>query len=269
MISVQTVRPHPRLEPFVRSYVYRETDATHTIVVEPVVARLGTMLEFQFARPYDIPLLGTPISLVCPRVAIIGPVTGCRVQLMIRDQVEALTVLFTPLGFAALFGIPTSLITDMGIEAHSLLGGGVSALGERLENSSSFSERVRLLNLFLCDQLDRSQPPKKLSRSFETFIAARTPLTVVEFGRASGLSPRQLERRTLEYCGVPPKLLGRIARYQRALRLKTTTSLSWTDIAHRTNYHDQMHLVRDFHAFTGESPTRALSQISPDHLISF
>src|SRR6266702_4303592 len=115
MISVQTARPHPRLEPFIRSYVYRKTGATDTAVIEPVVARLGAMLEFLFRRPYEIPLLGTTHTLVCPRVAIIGPVTERRVQLVIRDQVEALTVLFKPLGFFALFDIPTYLITSMGL----------------------------------------------------------------------------------------------------------------------------------------------------------
>jgi len=30
---------------------------------------------------------------------------------------------------------------------------------------------------------------------------------------------------------------------------------NWTAIAHELGYHDQMHMIRDFEEFSGESPT--------------
>jgi AraC-like DNA-binding protein len=79
---------------------------------------------------------------------------------------------------------------------------------------------------------------------------------------------RQLERKSLDYMGLSPKMLLRIARFQRDLRMKSVNSASWCDVACRLDYCDQMHMIRDFKAFAGEPPIRALKQIAPDHLIN-
>ncbi len=38
--------------------------------------------------------------------------------------------------------------------------------------------------------------------------------------------------------------------------------------AHETDYHDQMHMIRDFREFSGVAPGRIINQITRDHLIS-
>jgi AraC-like DNA-binding protein len=71
----------------------------------------------------------------------------------------------------------------------------------------------------------------------------------------SGLSPRQFERRFLTQVGVPPKLYARIIRFNAALDHKLRLpSRAWTHIANDHDFYDQMHLVHDCRAFTGESP---------------
>ena len=35
----------------------------------------------------------------------------------------------------------------------------------------------------------------------------------------------------------------------------------WTEIAHEFGYYDQMHLVRDFETFAGESPAKFVRRI--------
>jgi transcriptional regulator GlxA family with amidase domain len=68
---------------------------------------------------------------------------------------------------------------------------------------------------------------------------------------------------------VTPKLFVRIARFQDALdRTTLIPSQSWTTIAHSVGYHDQMHMVRDFHEFAAASPSHAVTEISPQHIIS-
>jgi AraC-like DNA-binding protein len=59
--------------------------------------------------------------------------------------------------------------------------------------------------------------------------------------------------------GVSPKLFARIARFEAALdRMARLPQGSWTEVAHRFGYYDQMHMVHDFSRFTGETPTRTL-----------
>ena len=77
-------------------------------------------------------------------------------------------------------------------------------------------------------------------------------------GRA-GLGLRQFERRFVQQVGVSPKLLARIARFEAALdRMARLPQGSWTEVAHRFGYFDQMHMVHEFAGFTGDTPTRTL-----------
>jgi hypothetical protein len=55
MLQVETVRPHPLLAPYVSAFVQRDFRMQGAEAVQPVVARLGMMLEFQFRDPYWIP----------------------------------------------------------------------------------------------------------------------------------------------------------------------------------------------------------------------
>ena len=52
-----------------------------------------------------------------------------------------------------------------------------------------------------------------------------------------------------------PKLYSRIARFEAALDNKLRSpGKSWLRVAHEFGYHDQMHLIHDFHELSGEAP---------------
>jgi len=269
MLTVQNRKPDPQLHPFVRSYVLRETQQDDEETVEPVVARLGTMLEFQFARPYEIPIYGSERILESPRIAVIGPVTHRRVRLVIRGDVQALAVLFQPQGFRALFGVPTALVTDVGVDASGVLGGKVIELYDRLANAATFSHRVKCLDDFLLKRLMASKPLDEIHRALNQLIMSCSPIRIADIALHAGVTIRQLERKSLEYTGLSPKVLVRIARFQQVLKMKSASSLTWAEVAHALEYHDQMHMIRDFRIFAGDAPVRACGKIRSDHLISY
>jgi AraC-like DNA-binding protein len=269
MLTVESRKPHPELRPFVRSYVQRETQRNGEETVEPVVARLGTMLEFQFARPYEIPIYGTDNILVSPRIALIGPITHRRVRLILRGDVQALAVLFQPQGFSALFGIPTALITNVGVDASGILGGMVIQLYERLAHTVTFDQRAKYLDDFLLRCLMASKPLDDIHRALNRLIMSGYPAKIAVVASHAGVTIRQLERKSLEYTGLSPKTLVRIARFQQVLKMKSAGSLTWAEVAHALQYHDQMHMIRDFRIFAGDAPVRACRDIRSDHLISF
>jgi transcriptional regulator GlxA family with amidase domain len=78
----------------------------------------------------------------------------------------------------------------------------------------------------------------------------------------AGYCMRHFERMFLEDVGMTPKMYARIARLQTALDAKLArSSLSWITIAHELGYHDQMHMVRDFHKLAGASPGNVLVSV--------
>ena len=66
-----------------------------------------------------------------------------------------------------------------------------------------------------------------------------------------------------EQVGVPPKLLARILRFQRAVALSRHRPRLGRD-RHRCGYYDQAHLIRDFHQFAGSSPAEFARRQLPD-----
>ncbi len=277
MLKVRTAPPEPALQSCIRAYVQREARLGVQELVEPVVARLGVMLEFEFAGSYEVRNYGSERLEEANPISIIGPQTWRRARLIIRGHVESLVVMFQPAGFYALFGTPTSPLAETGTEGHSVLGPAISQLHERLGNVQSFAERVLLLDRYFLMQLKNSadlarfDPVHKALRllTIPDHSGAGSAPRVEEIVRQMGANRRYLERKALMYAGVTPKQLTRIARFSRALALRSETEQTWTQIAQATGYHDHMHMIRDFRVFAGDAPTSALQEISPDHLIHF
>ena len=269
MLTVETAPPEPLLRPYIRAYVQREAKLGDAELTEPVVARLGVMLEFEFAGSYLVPHYGSDLLDDTFPISVIGPQTWRRVRLIIRGHVESLVVLFQPCGFHALFNTPTLQLTGTGVEGHALLGPMISQLHQRLGNLRSFAQRVSLLNSFFRDQVKRIEGYDPVQRALHLLTAPGSQAGVAEVANHMGVHLRQLERKSLAYTGVSPKDLTRIARFSHALRLHSETSQTWTEIAYAAGYYDQMHLIRDFRVFAGETPTLALEEIAADHLIHF
>ena len=267
MLIVQSAFSHPALRPFVRAYVQREAKLGQLELVEPVVARLGVMLEFEFAGSYEVRNYGSETVEQPNAISVIGPQGWRRSRLIIRGHVESLVVMFQTCGFHALFGIPTAPLANAGTEGHSLLGRAVSRLHQELGNCDTFAARVQLLDAYFLRQLARVRSPDAVGGALHLLTAGDASVSGV--ARRMGVSLRQLERRSLAYAGVSPKTLSRISRFSHALRLRTESGMLWTEIAHAARYHDHMHMIRDFREFAGEAPTSALQEIAPEHLIHF
>jgi transcriptional regulator GlxA family with amidase domain len=105
-------------------------------------------------------------------------------------------------------------------------------------------------------------PPSAIEDVTVHAFAAQGSIPIVDLARDSGLGFRQFERRFLQHIGLQPKLFSRIARFQSTLDAKIgSPRRSWLDIAHSQGYHDQMHMIRDFHGLAGDAPGEILAAI--------
>ncbi len=167
----------------------------------------------------------------------------------------------------SLFSISTTPLSNAGTEGHALLGGSVSRLHQRPGDQRTFAQRAQLLDAYFLQHLATNHSPGPVYKALHLLTGGGA--SVSEVARTMGVNLRQLERRSLAYAGVTPKTLSRISSFSHALRLRTESSLTWTQIAHAAQYHDHMHIIRDFREFAGEAPTSALQEIAPEHLIHF
>jgi AraC-like DNA-binding protein len=267
MLSAKSANPDVALQPFIHCYVQRETLSRNGEMVEPVFPRSGAMLEFQFAAAYEVRAYGTEQLRQSWATTVIGPIDSRRVRLILRNHMQSLVVLFQPLGLYRLFGVPLSPLTGAGTEGHAVFGSQASSLYQCLGNVVSFSDRVKVLDRFFLDRLLRSEALSPAVLAIRLLISGQGNVSTA--AKMSGLSERQLERKSLECVGISPKSLSRISRFQRAIGKHRAGYGNWTDIAHEVGYYDQMHLVRNFRDLGGGTPTEVMKEIEDSHLISF
>jgi AraC-like DNA-binding protein len=182
--------------------------------------------------------------------------------LSVFGRIDNFTIHFQPSGFNRLFGIPMTELTDAAYDAHAVIGPEIPELEHSLGDTPGFAERIQLIEQRLIRLLGSHDPPDAVASTANSLFASNGIHRVSAMATFSGLSPRQFERRFLAQVGVPPKLYARIIRFNAALDHKLRSpSRAWSRIAIDQEYYDQMHLVHDCRAFTGESPSRFLSRL--------
>jgi AraC-like DNA-binding protein len=130
---------------------------------------------------------------------------------------------------------------------------GIEALRDELAN---LPRRVRPATLIarLEDRLRGLRVPRGLVRADRLLRASAGSLAVDDVGRATGLTPRQLQRLYLRHTGTTPKFAARVYRLERALKLLTRTSRPLAQVALEAGFFDQAHMHRDVRALAGVTP---------------
>jgi methylphosphotriester-DNA--protein-cysteine methyltransferase len=89
----------------------------------------------------------------------------------------------------------------------------------------------------------------------------------VPIGRVAeevGWSHKHLITRFRRQVGLRPKTAARLVRFDGVLgRLDGRQPLDWGLVAREAGYADQAHLIRDFHQFTGTTPTEFVARTTP------
>lgn len=250
------------LQPYVRAYAQREFSDPTESVIEALPARLEQTLEFQFGDPFDV--ANATQRKRTSRMNIVGAYTEGAWMITLKNKVTSFGVFFQPTGLSCLCGIPAHEFSNNAFDASSVLSHGLGQLHDRLAGCPSFRIRVQVMEQFLRG-LAAKAPIGKVDvgisaagRIFEAHGAVRLRELAADYG----MSLRQLERRITQGVGITPKVFARVARFQTALDMKLLMPHhSWMAIAHDLGYHDQMHMVHDFHHLAGAAPSEILASI--------
>ena len=250
------------LRPYVWAYGMTTGWGGSVPLVIPLPARPKQLLTFFFADPYCMHRPGSDRSDASPRVTVVGPQTQARADVSVCGRIDNFTIHFQPSGFNRLFGIPMTELTDAAHDAYAVIGPKFPRLEHELGDTPGFAERIQIIEERLIRMLGCYARLDPVAIAANSLFASNGIHRVSAMATDSGLSPRQFERRFLEKVGVPPKLYARIIRFNAALDHKLQLpSRAWSRIANDHDFYDQMHLVHDCRAFTGESPSRFLAHL--------
>ncbi|HSQ32012.1 MAG TPA: helix-turn-helix domain-containing protein [Gemmatimonadaceae bacterium] len=256
MAGVVKLDPRPALAPFVAGIHYLESDcasdgpALERILPSARVHLLVNLREDEI-RTYhgdDCATVrrsrGAVLEGAASRARVID--TGAQRCLMSVD--------FTLGGAAAFLGIPLDEARDELVELDQLWGCDGAALRERLLEAASAADKLRVVESLLFRRLRKRDEPDVALRCAAALLARG--VSVSEAASRVGLLPRTLARRFRATVGLSPKRYSRVRRLQRVVRsIGDAQSADWCDLAATHGYVDQAHLIHDFRALAGMTPT--------------
>lgn len=147
-----------------------------------------------------------------------------------------------------------------GVNAEALAGAHVAAddlfvharLRERLLEAEEPERILSVLEAFLARRVaGRLDPAVMFARN-----ALDRGARVRSVAEGLGWSTKRFRQRFAAQVGVPPKRYARIARLQRVVAAAAKVeTVRWAELAADAGYYDQAHLIAEFRALTGLTPS--------------
>ncbi|MFD8228007.1 helix-turn-helix domain-containing protein [Streptomyces massasporeus] len=184
------------------------------------------------------------------------------------QQRAVLWVAFRPAGAHPFLDVPVSEVRDQLVGLEDLWGTDGAVLRERLlEAVAAGGPRagLRVLETALTDRARRPVQPDPAVRRAAALLDRGT--SVGEVADRLGWTTGRLARRCTEQLGLTPKRYARIRRFQRLLRRVNAGHgpPDWAVLAADCGYHDQAHLIHEFRAFAGITPTAYAPRSPHEH----
>lgn len=257
MHTIQSALPDARLRPFVRCLAQREISAQSSTIVESTMASLEHIASFRLGGQ---PMIDhcSGMSTVVPDIHFFGTQTHSLGHFSFPGNVLAFGVFLKPFASWELFRIPPAEFADQSFQGREVFGPWITNLWQKLGECKTFGDRVQLATDTLLPFAEHAAAPTKTMVAARSLLETDPGMRIEQLARASYMTLRSFERKFVSDIGVTPKLFGRLRRFQLALDCKRASGARWLDVAHELGYFDQMHMVKEFRAFGGETPSELL-----------
>jgi AraC-like DNA-binding protein len=178
-----------------------------------------------------------------------------------------LEVWLAPLGACRLLGVPMDQLYGQTVDLTDVLGPTGRQLAERLRQAPTWPQRFALMDQFLLGRLDRGvQPSPEVAWAWRRLVATAGAVPIRRIANQVGWSHKHLITKFKQQVGLPPKTAARLVRFDQVWRrIDERRPLDWGQVAADAGYADQAHLIRDFHEFTGTTPTAFVARTSTPH----
>jgi AraC-like DNA-binding protein len=173
-----------------------------------------------------------------------------------------LEVWLAPVHAFTILDVPLYRLGDETVDLLDVLGLPGRRLGDRLRDAPSWSQRWALLDHFLIGRLQAGPAPApEVRHTWRRLVASGGAVPIATLVAETGWSHKHLISRFRQQIGLPPKRAAALLRFETVLRrLQRDATPDWSLLAAETGYADQAHLVRDFHRFSGTTPTGFLTR---------
>ncbi|PWT99188.1 MAG: hypothetical protein C5B52_11020 [Bacteroidetes bacterium] len=178
-----------------------------------------------------------------------------------KGRAEIAGIRFKPGGLSAFSKSYAKEFLNLVLPAEFVFGKGINDCLAQIAESDSDVYRVLTLEKFLVSLFkSESKHWKFINPAVEYIRNTPGQISIAALCEDQNTYYKKLERSFLECVGYTPKSYNRIVRFNQALRLLYKGKKSLTEIGYDCDYFDQSHFIKDFHLFTGTSPSQFVKE---------
>jgi AraC-like DNA-binding protein len=239
---------------------YRESFPADREVLERVLPDGAVRLVFNLGdAPSANEAAGRPVEAI--------GASATPVVVRLRGRAEGVSVSLRPGAAAALLGMPAGELTGHAVQLDELWNGGGAEVLQRMAEAPDAAARMAVLHAALERRLLRGDAMVHPAAATVAVYAAqliassggRRPLR--EVAAAVGVGERRLQQIFHAHVGLSPRAWSRLARLHACLRaLRQRPAPAWAELAAESGFYDQSHLVNEFRALCGVTPTEFLGR---------
>lgn len=251
---MKIILPKNELCPYVRYYWVLESDEPFSVLTFPIGC---PQMIFHRRMPLFIPELSSRQD----KFNISGQV-NFPAHIASDGDTEMIVAVFYPHTIGMFIDTPPSAFYNKEISGYDIGNKQLNLLAARIFDCADSDTAISLIEQWLTARIAPSLNIEKIGTSLSALL--RSPSTSVDnLAGIACLSKKQYGRLFREYVGMNPKEYGRIARFQRALRMMQLGSRDYVGIAYASGYSDQSHFIRDCRQFSGMTPKQLAEHQTP------
>jgi AraC-like DNA-binding protein len=244
--------PAPPLRPFVSHYAgSRMRDVPqwqHTGLPSRYIDLIVSL-----AKPIEIARMPGAQSPAAYRAFVAG-LQQAPALVRMGGDLDCLHIFLKPGAARALLGVSGREVASRVVHLADINGAMCDELVERLSGSRTWLERFAAVDQVLLPRLRPVTMPDAMAWAWRSLAISDGRMRVHELARDIGFSRRHFGERFVSEFGIAPKAAARVFRFERACRLFLRFPRRIVDVAMASGFHDQAHMVREWHALAGSSP---------------
>lgn len=258
MEEFRVIQPTSLLAPYIKNYWLLKTVSNSATLARTVPCGMMSLI-FHRANP----LLSIHTNEIHPRAFLSGH-EKTFADLEYTGKINMISIVFQPAGVRAFFNLPIIRTNNLRLTPGDLEDKELSILENSLTSTEDDQICILLIEQFLLKRLTRlvEYNSNRIETTIRLINSGQTDVTVL--AGAACLSTKQFNRIFSEYVGSNPKQFSRTVRFQRALHiLETQPQISLTALTYECGYYDQSHLIKEFKALSGYTPTEYIATCLP------
>jgi AraC-like DNA-binding protein len=169
-------------------------------------------------------------------------------------QVDCLHVFLKPTAARALLGVSGRDVASRVVHLSDIDNTMCDELVEHLIAADTWLKRFAAVDRVLLRRLRPTVIPDAMKWAWHHLAVSHGRLPVQELARKIGLSRRHFGERFACEFGIAPKAAARVFRFERACRLFLRSPARIADVAMASGFHDQAHMVHEWHSLAGCTP---------------